>query len=115
MQKPSRFFFIALLWIPLSLAAQTSRTTGALTGIVTDAKGNALLPGVNVTLTSPQLQGSRTAITDAQGEYTLPLLPPGTYHAEYALAGLRTAIRDKVTISLNQTTKINVPMQLEVS
>ena len=94
------FQVLALLLIPIAAAAQTSRTTGALTGIVTDAQGNPL-PGVTVTVTSPQLQGGRTAQTDAKGEYSLPLLPPGIYHAEYALAGLQNATRDNITISLS--------------
>jgi hypothetical protein len=93
--------------------AQTSRTTGSLTGIVTDASGSPM-PGVTVTVTSPQLQGARTAVTDTKGEYTLPLLPPGTYTAAYSIEGLRTVTRESIAVNLNQTTKINVPMQLQV-
>jgi hypothetical protein len=103
-----------LLCITSAAVAQVSRTTGALTGIVTDASGSPM-PGVTVTVTSPQLQGTRDAITDAQGQYTLPLLPPGTYTASYALSGLRTITRENIAVNLNQTTKVNVPMQIEVS
>jgi outer membrane receptor protein involved in Fe transport len=111
-----RCLFIATMLLCAAAAAhaQVSRTTGALTGLVTDAQGSAL-PGVTVTITSPQLQGTRDAITDAQGQYTFPLLPPGTYNASYALSGLRTITRENIAVSLNQTTKINVPMQLEAS
>jgi hypothetical protein len=94
--------------------AQVSRTTGALTGTVTDDTG-APLPGVSVTVSSPQLQGTRTELTDAKGEYSLPVLPPGTYKAEFSLAGIPTVTRDNITVSLNQTTKLNVPMKLAVS
>src|SRR6202035_5368720 len=80
MKNLSRLTFVALalalLLIPNFGMAQTSRTTGALIGIVTDGQGNPL-PGVTVTVTSPQLQGARTAVTDAKGEYILPTLPPG--------------------------------------
>jgi outer membrane receptor protein involved in Fe transport len=116
MKKSNRFtlFVLALaaaLLLPLGALAQTSRTTGALIGTVTDPQGGAL-PGVTVTATSPQLQGSRTAITDEKGEYVLPTLPPGTYHLVFELQGLPTVTRDNVTVSLNQTSKLNVPMQL---
>src|ERR1043166_1793462 len=102
---------LAAALIPLGALAQTSRTTGALIGTVTDPQGGPL-PGVTVTATSPQLQGSRTAVTDAKGEYILPTLPPGTYHLVYELQGLPTVTRDNVRVALTETTKVNVPMQL---
>jgi outer membrane receptor protein involved in Fe transport len=102
---------LAAALVPFAAFAQTSRTTGALIGTVTDPQGGAL-PGVTVTATSPQLQGSRTAVTDEKGEYILPTLPPGTYHLEYVLQGLPTVTRDNVRVALNETTKLNVPMQL---
>src|ERR1043165_9338013 len=102
---------LAAALVPFAAFAQTSRTTGALIGTVTDPQGGAL-PGVTVTATSPQLQGSRTAVTDDKGEDILPTPPPGTYHLEYVLQGLPTVTRDNVRVALNETTKLNVPMQL---
>ncbi|HYG64340.1 MAG TPA: TonB-dependent receptor [Thermoanaerobaculia bacterium] len=64
--------------------------TGSVSGRVTSAEGTAL-PGVTVTVTSPQLQGTRSATTSAQGDYNLPLLPPGDYQVNYELAGFLTA------------------------
>src|ERR1700730_12958714 len=105
MKKFRSFTFLSLavviLLVPFSAFAQTSRTTGALQGVVTDTQGSPL-PGVTVTVTGPTLQGTRTAVTDAKGEYILPTLPPGQYHAEYALSGIKTAVRDNVTINLTQ-------------
>src|ERR1051325_1591543 len=101
----------AALLLPLGALAQTSRTTGALIGTVTDPQGGPL-PGVTVTATSPQLQGSRTAVTDEKGEYVLPTLPPGAYRLVFELQGLPTVTKDSITVSLNQTSKLNVPMQL---
>ncbi|MBV9495191.1 MAG: TonB-dependent receptor [Acidobacteria bacterium] len=112
--RSSLFALVLLLFAVPLVFAQTSRTTGALTGIVTDAQNNPL-PGVTVTVSSPQLQGTRSEVSDANGAYTLPLLPPGQYTVTAELAGLRSVTRDNVTVSLNQTTKINLPMQLEVA
>ncbi len=117
MPRLFRFTLFALVILALmvpSVFAQTSNTTGALIGIVTD-QGGAPLPGVTVTVTGTTLQGSRTAVTDPQGEYLLPVLPPGVYRAEYALQGIKSQVRDKITVSLSQTTKQNVQMQLAVS
>jgi len=96
----------------LALAAPGfGATTGTLFGIVSDADGKPL-PGVTVTLASPALQGSRTVTTNAAGEYNFPLLPPGSYRAEYVLAGFETASREDVIVSLEHTTRVNVTLSL---
>ncbi|HEX9983934.1 MAG TPA: TonB-dependent receptor [Thermoanaerobaculia bacterium] len=102
------------LFVTFAAFAQTSGSTGALRGTVTDSSG-APLPGVTVTLTSPQLQGTRVGVTDEQGQYLFPLLPPGTYRAEYALSGVRSATREGVAVNVQRTSEVNVPMQLSVS
>jgi len=118
MTKFSRFtmltLIVALVLVPMAGFAQTSRTTGALIGTVTDTTG-APLPGVTVTVTSPVLQGPRSAITDAKGEYVLPLLPPGAYHADFALAGIQSVVRDNVQVGLGQSSKVDVTMKMAVT
>ena len=76
---------IALLALPLTAFGQT---TGNLFGVATDGTG-ATLPGVTVTVTSPNLQGSRSAVTSASGEYQLQLLPPGNYRVEFTARRVR--------------------------
>ena len=45
------------------------------------------LPGVTVTVRSPSLQGTRAAITDINGNYSLPQLPPGDYSVVFEISG----------------------------
>lgn len=109
----SRFRFSAavallLALIPLSASAAV---TGNLFGVVTDDTG-AVLPGVTVTASSPQLQGTRSAVTNASGEYNLQLLPPGTYTVEFTLEGLKPVTREQVTVALDQTTKISATLSM---
>src|SRR5690348_10320649 len=110
-RKPDMKVRSTMLALLLLLAAATSAfgatTTGTFLGIVTDADGSAL-PGVTVTVSSPALQGTRTATTTAAGEYNLPLLPPGTYRAEYDLSSFEKVVRTDIVVSLDQTTKVNV-------
>lgn len=109
MRTLQRFVFAMLV---LALAAPGfGATTGTLFGTVSDADGKPL-PGVTVTLTSPALQGSRTVTTNGAGEYNVPLLPPGSYRAEYVLAGFETASREDVIVSLEHTTRVNVTLSL---
>jgi hypothetical protein len=61
-------------------------TTGAITGRTADASG-ALIPGVDVSITSPSMiGGARTAITDEQGVYRFTLLAPGLYRVSFSPA-----------------------------
>lgn len=105
---------ILLVLATASAFGQTSATTGALIGVVTDSSGG-VLPGVTVTVTSPQLQGSRTAVTDERGEYTFPLLPAGSYRAEYNLNGTQPQVREGIVVSAQRQTKIDVQLQLTIS
>jgi outer membrane receptor for ferrienterochelin and colicin len=84
-------------------------TTGSVSGRVTDAQGLAV-PGATVTLTGPQ--GSKSAVTDADGRYTIPLLVPGTYIAKAELQGFKTVQQANIVVRLGQA--IEVPLKMEV-
>ncbi|MEA2490775.1 MAG: hypothetical protein QOH21_2567 [Acidobacteriota bacterium] len=105
---------VLALLLPLTAVAQTSRTTGAITGTVTDTSGSAL-PGVTVNVSSPNLQGTRTEVTDANGSYSIPALPPGRYRVEFTLSGVQSQVREGVNVNAQQSTGLAVQMSLSVS
>lgn len=111
----ARFVVIALALhlLPAWLAAgQTvSATTGAINGRVTDTTG-AVLPGVTVTIASPSMMGTRTAVTTPEGQYRFAAVPPGVYQISYELSGFGTVKRDQVRITLGFTATINVELGL---
>jgi len=80
MGKPVRLSLslgIALLVFAVSPAlAQDFRAT--LTGRVSDPS-NAAIPGVSVQIKNAGTNEATTVISDAQGNYRIPLLKPGTY------------------------------------
>lgn len=84
--------------------------TGTLIGRVTDTEGGTL-PGVTVSLSSDNLQGTRTTVSGQNGDYKFPFLPPGTYEVTYELEGFATNKRE-VKISAAQTATSNTSMQL---
>lgn len=104
-----RFFVLALLVSGLAVGA-FAQTTGAIEGTVTDEKGVAL-PGVTVEATSPNLQGVKTAVTDATGKFRLVLLPPGTYTVKTSLSGFATIESADVVVGLGRTVVLNVQMR----
>ncbi len=104
-------FWIALccsLAVALPALSQ-GNPTGKLTGRVT-ADGEAL-PGVTVTVKSPNLQGERTTITAAGGTYLFAALPPGTYQATFELEGLQTQSAE-IVIGAAQTKRFDTAMSV---
>ena len=77
---------VALAFTAAADAVAQGRQTGAVSGAAVDAQGLSL-PGVTITVSSPSLQGTRTAITDINGNYALPQLPPGEYAVAFVLSG----------------------------
>src|SRR4051812_46202280 len=85
------FMLLALLYL-CGGTARAQSTTGTIRGHVSDAQGLAL-PGVTVSVTSPNLQGVRTAVTAENGDYVLTLLPSGTYAVTFELSGFQRVTR----------------------
>ena len=49
------------------------------------------MPGVTVTVESAALQGPRTTVTSANGDFIIPFLPPGEYTVTFEIQGLMAA------------------------
>lgn len=88
------------------LLAQTS-TSGAITGLVLDAKG-APLAGATVRATSAQVQ--RTATSGRDGRFHLGLLNAGDWILEFSLADYTT-----LTLPLSITTNTVHPVQVRMA
>jgi outer membrane receptor protein involved in Fe transport len=106
-----RQVLVFLFTVLLTSAVFGQGTTSTLSGTVTDSSG-AALPGVTVTVTSPALQGERTATTGDAGTYLFPSLPPGAYTVTFDLSGMQK-ITQKMTLSLAQAGRADA--QLKVS
>ena len=96
---------VAMLAIAAPLLAQNP--TGVLTGRVT-YEGQAQA-GVTVTITSPNMQGTRVEVTASEGDYNFRGLPAGDYKLTFALAGFKT-IEFDVKISAAQSRRVDAEM-----
>ena len=83
--------------------------TGEIKGRVMDDAGQGL-PGVEITVAGPALQGVRSVLSSRDGNYFLPLLPVGTYTLTFKLQGFETVIQEKVIVRLGLTTTVAVKM-----
>jgi outer membrane receptor protein involved in Fe transport len=93
-----------------AVMAQTS-TTGTIEGVVTDA-GGAVVPGVTVSVTSPNLIRSQSATTDNDGRYRIQNLPPGMYQvAVEAVKGFGRFERSDVEVNLSKTSTLEIQLR----
>jgi len=101
---------LALILLMAAVAAAQTTPTGTVTGKVVDPEG-LVLPGVTVTVSSPSMQGERTAVTSANGDFILPFLPAGDYKVAFELSGFATQ-ETAVRIQVAETATINAQMKI---
>src|SRR4051812_305929 len=106
----SRFALVLALALLPALAFGQRTTTGTVAGKIIDASG-AVVPGVTISVSSPEALGQFSAVTDAQGLYRVTNLPPATYDIRAELTGFHTIIR-KETVRLNAVTEVNFTMAI---
>src|ERR671912_325199 len=101
--------FVGILFMPAHLAAQAA--VGALVGNVSDESGGAG-PGATITATETRTNISRTAVSNAAGNYTFTNLASGVYRIDGELAGFRKFARDGVEVSVNTTVRVDIALAL---
>jgi hypothetical protein len=97
-----RLTLFALVIALLSCTALLAQQTGSISGRATATDGSAL-PGVTVEARSNVLPQPRVTVTDANGDYRLPALQPGTYTVTFTLTGMQTLTR-RAEVILSQNT-----------
>lgn len=100
---------LAICGFALVRAASAQETTATIQGTVTDESG-AVLPGVTVTLTHDRTGQTFTRVTTADGLYTAPLLPVGTYEITFTLNGFQPRVVRGVRLSVNDRVTVNAQL-----
>jgi hypothetical protein len=88
---------------------QAQSITATLTGTVTDSSG-AVVPNAEVAITNTDTNVGTTVTTDNKGSYTAPLLPRGQYTIEVSASGFRKAVREGITLQIQQTARVDVEL-----
>ncbi|MBS1854614.1 MAG: TonB-dependent receptor [Acidobacteria bacterium] len=98
--------------VVLSVASAFAQGGGnaAMTGTVTDPSG-AVIGKAAVTMTNQDTQVKRSAVTDDNGRFTIPSLPPATYQVTVEAAGFKKFVR-AVTLLADQSGSLQIQMQL---
>lgn len=82
-----------------------------LTGVAVDESGGAL-PDVDVTVINAATGLSQRTVSDADGRFTIPRLPPGRYSVSAQRAGFATYRRDDVRLAADSETAIRLELRI---
>ena len=106
MKKTMLFVCFALL--VGSVAAQTFR--GTILGTVTDPSG-AVVTGAKVTVKNVNTGLERTTQTSADGSYSVPELPIGTYTVTVTQSGFQTAVTRDVVVDVSVERRVDAALK----
>jgi len=100
--------FLLLLVFAAWLPAQDFRAT--LNGTVTDSSG-AVVPNAQVEVRNIETREARKAVTQANGQFSVPLLPPGTYTASAQAPSFKKVLRENIILRAGQAFGIELRLE----
>src|SRR6202051_4868869 len=99
---------LALCALPMH--GQTANT-GAIAGTVSDPSG-ALVPRAAVVINSQETGEKRDLATDAEGNFSVQLLPPGNYDLTVRAPGFEAFILNGVQVQITEVSRVKIQLAL---
>ncbi len=84
---------------------------GSISGQVVDSSG-AVIPGAELTVTQTETKFVRSAVTDAQGRYTLANLPVGPYVLSAKAQGFKTYEQRGIVLEVGSNIQENAMLEV---
>jgi hypothetical protein len=100
---------LLLTALPSALRAQS--TNASLTGRIIDPAG-AVIVGATVAAISTGTNARRETVTNASGEYSLPILPPGRYRVQVEKDGFKKLVKSDVVVHVQETLASDFELQI---
>src|SRR4030095_3090484 len=97
-----------IIFAVASLSAQTFR--GTILGTITDPSG-AVVSGAKVTVRNTNTGLERTRKASADGSYSIPELPIGTYSVTVNQAGFQTSVTTNVNVDVPTERRVDVVLK----
>ena len=104
---------LPLLWSSLIFTVLANDPTGTITGTVTDSSGG-VVPKALVTVNNIATNAVRNAVTNDDGDFTVPLLPPGHYRVAVEKARFRRSVLADVGLDVEQTARVDFTLQVGI-
>jgi len=94
-----------------SVPAFCQTSAGAILGTIVDVS-DALIPGVEVTVTEQGTNQSRTVVTNETGNYRVEPLQSGSYTVTVELPGFRKEIRRDIKVDVDARVRLNFRLEV---
>src|SRR5215471_19594361 len=95
----------------MAASAQSQATSGNIEGRVLDPKG-AAVPGATVTATNQQTGFEKTTTSSDQGDFSIILLPPGSYTVRANATGFAQNEIQGVVVTVGSRTPIEITVNV---
>jgi hypothetical protein len=92
-------------------AVHAQTPTAQITGRVTDPS-DAVISGAKIVVTNTATGVDRRTVSNDEGYYTIPALPPGIYQLDLQMSGFTAISRSGIILAVNQTAKIDFILQI---
>ncbi len=102
---------ILVLYLVCGAGLRAQQSRGSFTGTVSDTSGG-VIPGVVVTATEVDTGISQNSVTQEDGSYTIPLLPPGRYQLSAQKAGFEKTTQGIIVLAVDAHPRIDFQLQV---
>lgn len=110
--SPRKWVLFAGLAAALCMARTASaQATGELTGVTSDPANNAVV-GANVRVMNLQTNTEQQTVSNADGIYRFPTLPPGNYKLTAKAPGFAEQTLSPVVVEVSRSTRVNVTLAM---
>src|SRR5262245_47036180 len=111
LKRPGSLLFLTFFATCMVTGPLLAGPTATLTGRVTDTS-SAVIAGVKVEATNVETNVTFPGETNAEGLYTIPNLPPGTYRVIVQKFAFRTIVKPDVELHVQDVIALNFSMEL---
>ncbi len=98
---------LATLLTALALSAQNAQ----IRGVVTDPSGSSV-PGAAISITNNATGVVRESISNGQGIYRLPLLPPGKYTMQVSKEGFKSIRQREIVLQIDDLATLDIHLEV---
>ena len=106
-----RFLFLTAALVVCQFTATAQTATGVLQGVVTDASG-AAVPEAKITIENQRTNVKLTTVTNAEGRYVQPFLPPSEYRLTVEKPGFQKNLTNEIKIDVQATVGLDVQLKV---
>ncbi len=105
------FLLVFALLERYSMAAGQTAATGQIVGTVTDPS-KAAIADATVTARNEATSVARSTKTNGDGDFVIPLLPPGNYSVVVGAPGFKTQTSTHISVEVATTATLNIRLQI---